>query len=238
MKNDVSLSSNLPTDLFRGITAVIFDMDGTLLDSMFMWRNIDVHFLESRGFPMRPDLQKCIEGLSMSQVADWFKEQYQLPESREEIMALWNQMAIEEYEQRIEMKPGAETLIRLLHANGIHLAIATSNSRELVEAAVRQHPVLTLLDAYATSNEVTIGKPAPDVYLYAAKQLGSAPDHCLIFEDILPGIQSGKSAGMRVCAVEDRYSEDIRQEKAALADAYAMNYADLTACYQRFLLDQ
>ncbi len=219
--------------LFRGIDAVIFDMDGTLIESMHVWRDIDVRFLAERNLPMRPDLQKQIEGISMLQVAEWFQSEYGLPESTDEIMETWNRMAEEAYRTEIPMKEGAAELIGALDGAGIAMAIATSNSRRLVEAAAEQHPVFRKMKAFVTSDEVTVGKPAPDVYLYAAAQLQADPGRCLVFEDLLPGIAAAKNAGMRVCAVEDDYSAEIRPEKEAAADGFAETYAQLLEAFLR-----
>ncbi len=217
--------------LFCDVKAVIFDMDGTLLDSMSVWHDIDVEFLSSRHLPMRPDLQKQIEGISMVQVAQWFKKEFDLPEDIPEIMDIWNRMAEEAYRTKIPLKEGAEDFIEALDQAGIRMAIATSNSGVLVRAAVEQHAVLSKIHAFATSDEVTVGKPAPDVYLYAAKELGVSPEHCLVMEDLPAGIASAKNAGMRVCAVEDSYSAGIRAQKEAEAHGFAEDFNQLLQAF-------
>ena len=133
--------------MFDQVKAVIFDMDGTLLDSMHIWRQIDEDFLNSRGLLMRPDLQERIEGMSMIQTAAWFKESYHLAESVEELTRIWNAMAMEAYEKTIETKPGAIEFMQMLRDRGYALAIGTSNSRPLVEASFSRNHLDQLLSA-------------------------------------------------------------------------------------------
>ena len=96
---------------------------------------------------------------------------------------------------------------------GMKMGIATSNARELLDVVAGKYRFYDYMDAFLTANEVTRGKPAPDVYLAVAEKLGLEPKDCLVFEDIPAGIQAGLSAGMRVCAVEDAYSTRLMQQK-------------------------
>lgn len=106
----------------------------------------------------------------------------------------------------------------------IRLGIASSNSRELVNSIARVHGLEHVFQCIMTSCDVGRGKPAPDIYLAVAGQLGIPPRACLVFEDIIPGILAGKAAGMKVCAVEDAYSLDQAEEKKALADYYISHF--------------
>lgn len=214
-------------DIFDGINAVIFDMDGTLIDSMFIWKEIDVEFLGNRKLPMPVDLQKNIEGMSFVETAKYFKETFNLPESLEEIQDIWNAMAFERYAHGMKMKPGAYEFIKYLYDNHIKMGIATSNSRPLVEACLKDLRVLEYFDAIVTGTEVEHGKPQPDIYLMAAQKLSVIPEHCLVFEDIPMGIMAGKNAGMRTCAVKDLYSEYMDEEKKKLADYWIEDYQNL-----------
>ncbi len=207
--------------------AVIFDLDGTLVDSMWMWRQIDIDFLEARGIPFPEDLQNCIEGLSFYETAVYFKKRFQLEDSVEELMQIWNDMAMEKYEKQVPMKDGVIEFLSYLKEHGIKMGIATSNSRELLSAALSAHDLWPFMDAVVTSNEVTHGKPAPDIYLKVAEELVVHPDKCLVFEDLVAGIQAGSSAGMQVCAVWDSYSKDQQKEKKEAANYYIRSYFDV-----------
>ena len=207
--------------------AVIFDLDGTLVDSMWIWKDIDVRFLAARGFDYPEDLQKRIAGLSFHETAVWFKETFRLPESIEEILHVWEEMTVETYRTQVGFKPGAEAFVRKLSARGIPLGIATSNGSRLVEAVLGSLGVRDLFSAVITSEEVQAGKPKPDVYFAVAAKLGVAPERCLVFEDIPEGIQAGLNAGMQVCAVRDDFSAFMEEQKKKLAGWMISDYGEI-----------
>ncbi|MCR5032391.1 MAG: HAD family phosphatase [Lachnospiraceae bacterium] len=211
----------------QGIKACIFDLDGTLVDSMWMWKAIDIEYLGKFHIPMPEDLQKCIEGISFDQTAVYFKEHFLIPDSLEEMKDTWNRMAWDKYANEVPLKPGVSEFLKELKKAGILLGIASSNSRELMDNVCDTHGLHAMFDVILTSGEVKIGKPAPDIYLKAAKELGVDPSDCLVFEDLIAGIQAGKSAGMRVVAVDDAYSAYSEEEKKKTADHYLYDYNDL-----------
>ena len=126
--------------------AVIFDLDGTLVDSMGMWKEIDVDFLGRFGYTVPENLQKEIEGMSFSETAAYFQNRFSLPMSLDKIKACWNEMAMEQYSNKIRLKPGAEDFLKSLKQKQIRTGIATSNSRELVEAVTGANGVRDLFD--------------------------------------------------------------------------------------------
>lgn len=207
--------------------AVIFDLDGTMVDSMWMWRAIDIEFLGAREISFPQNLQSCIEGLSFYETALYFKSHFPLKESAEEMMKIWNQMAIDKYRHEVPCKDGLIPFLALLREKGIKVGIATSNSRELTQAVLDSHGLHEYLHCTVTANEIKKGKPEPDIYLQAASLLEIDPKDCLVFEDICPGILAGKRAGMEVCAVYDKYSIDQDAKKHELADYYIVSYNEL-----------
>ena len=207
--------------------AVIFDLDGTLVDSMWMWKAIDVEFLARYGYECPEDLQKAIEGMSFSETAAYFKERFQIPDSLEEIKAAWTEMSIEKYRSQVPLKPGVKDFLDRTAHLGMKAGIATSNGRAMVDAVLDSLGIRRYFQVVATAWEVAAGKPAPDIYLNVAGRLGVRPEECLVFEDIPAGIQAGKSAGMTVFAVEDEFSRHMRREKAALADYYINDYYEM-----------
>ena len=141
-------------------------------------------------------------------------------------------MAREKY-LTIPFKDGAEEFLRELKRRKIRIGIASSNSMELVQSVLLTHGVDGLFDTVQTCAAVERGKPAPDVYLHTAGQLGTDPKDCLVFEDVPMGILAGKRAGMAVCAVEDAFSSRQEAEKRELADYYIRTYTDLmTGSYE------
>jgi len=120
--------------MLEKVGAVIFDLDGTLVDSMWLWHDIDVEFLEKRGLTLPETYQKEIEGMSFTETATYTKKLFQLSESIEELKEIWNRMAIEKYTYEVPFKSGAEDFLKYCKKEKIPVGIATSNSRELVNA--------------------------------------------------------------------------------------------------------
>lgn len=213
--------------MFQDIDAVIFDLDGTLVDSMWIWKKIDIEYLGRFGIAYQEDLQPSIEGMSFSETAHYFKERFAIPDSIEKIKSDWNEMTREKYKNEVPLKPGALAFMKRCRERGLLLGIATSNSRELVEEVADSLSFRPYFDVVKTACEVEKGKPARDIYLAVARELGVEPSRCMVFEDIVPGIMAGRQAGMQVCAVEDDYSLQKKQEKEALADYYIHDYHDI-----------
>ena len=206
------------------LKAVIFDLDGTLVDSMWIWPKIDVEYLGRFGIALTQELAEDVGGMSFTETAVYFKERFHLPDSVERIKEDWNAMALDKYQKEVPLKQGVREYLEWCTANHLRLEIATSNSRQLVESVIRAQGVAEYFDCILTSCEVERGKPAPDIYLEVAKRLGVAPGNCLVFEDIVPGIRAGKAAGMQVCAVWDGGDVASEQRKKELADYYITDY--------------
>lgn len=213
--------------MLENIDAVIFDLDGSLVDSMWIWRQIDIEYLGRFGIPLPDKLQSEIEGMSFSETAEYFKERFRLPDSIQKIKEDWNLLAWDKYSNEVPLKEGAGAFLNYCKEHGILLGIATSNSRQLVENVTAVHGVQDYFSCIMTGCDVAKGKPSPDIYLAVAEELKVEPVRCLVFEDIIPGIQAGKAAGMKVCAVEDAYSLDQKEEKAALADYYIKDFNEI-----------
>lgn len=207
--------------------AVIFDLDGTLVDSMWMWKTIDIQFLGDRGLDCPDDLQKEIEGMSFTETAFYFKERFKLTESLDEIKKIWTSMALDKYKNEVTLKPGAGEFLMHLSSQGLKAGIATSNGREMVDAVIESLQIGKYFQRIATSCEVAAGKPAPDIYLKVANELSISPNQCLVFEDVPAGILAGKRAGMTVCAIDDEFSRDRETEKRELADYFIYDYYQL-----------
>lgn len=213
--------------MLTDIKALLFDLDGTLVDSMWVWKNIDVEYLGRFNIKYDLGLQERIGGKSFYETAVLFKQYYGLEDSIDTIMSDWNDMAFDKYSNEVPLKDGAYELLTYCRENGIKCAIATSNSRRLCEAVCSNNKVLKLIDCIVTSDEVKNGKPAPDVYLQAAKKLSVSPKNCLVFEDILPGMRAGRNAGMKVCAVEDIYSYEASDKAMEFADYYIKSFKEV-----------
>ena len=214
--------------MLKEIEAIIFDVDGTLIDSMWIWTNIDELFLEKYNLEKPEGFHEGMEGMSYSETAQYFLDLFpSLPHTREELEQEWYDMAYEIYTTQMELKKGAYEFIKTMYEKGMKLGIATSNNRELAEGTLKNNNVLEYMRSIWTSCEAGAGKPNPAVYLNVAKDLEVAPEHCLVFEDVSNGILAGKNAGMKVCAVDDAFSSNQEEKKRQLADYYIQDYDDI-----------
>lgn len=211
----------------QDFSACIFDLDGTLVDSMWMWHDIDKRYLARFGLSYPEDLQLKIAGMSFPEVAVYFKERFQIPDSLDTMMRDWEEMSVETYRTRVPLKAGAAEMLRFLRDRGIRTAIATSNAMRMVDAVLEALDIRSFFPVIVTASEVGAGKPKPDIYIEAARRLSVAPEHCLVFEDIPEGICAGKSAGMTVCAVRDDFSAPLEAVKRELADFLISDYREL-----------
>ena len=215
------------SNILDDIDAVIFDMDGSLVDSMWIWKQVDIDYFTSNGLTLPDDLQSKIEGKSFYQTAVYFKETFGFTDSVEEMMDKWNLMAHQKYAEEVSFKTGVVDLLNTCVKRNIKLGIATSNSRYLYDAVAGHLKLDEYFDTVLTGSEVLNGKPAPDVYLSAAQKLKVDPARCLVFEDITKGIEAAHNAGMKVCAVDDLYSLHQREDKKNMADYFIHDYTEL-----------
>ena len=213
--------------MLRNIDAIIFDVDGTIADSMWMWKQIDIEYLDRFGIPLPADLQKNIEGMSFRETAHYFKEHFKIQDSIEQMMSDWNEMAAQKYRYEIPLKAGVLNFLEKCRTKGILLGIATSNSAELLGYLLEAHELESFFDVIITGSDGLKGKPAPDMYLEAAKRLSLDASKCLVFEDIIPGILAGKRAGMKVCAIDDAYSRDVLAKKKEEADFFIESFEEI-----------
>ncbi|QUI23272.1 HAD family phosphatase [Vallitalea pronyensis] len=213
--------------MLTDVKAVLFDLDGTLIDSMWLWKTIDIEYLGRYGIPLPDTLQDDIEGMSFTETAHYFKNTFQIPEPIDTIKKTWNDMAWEYYQNRVELKLGIQVFLEYLLASNMKMGIGSSNSNELVHVIIKKHAIDHYFTSIRTSCEVQKGKPHPDIYLKVADDLQVKPEECLVFEDIPNGIIAGKEAGMKVCAIYDNFSHKMDQQKRELADYYIKDYHEL-----------
>ena len=213
--------------MYEDIKAVIFDVDGTLIDSMWIWKQVDIEFLGKRGIPLPERLQSEIEGMSYSETAIYFKARFDLTDSLDEIKEEWRLMAEDYYKFHIKLKSGAKEFLKLLYDKGVTIGIATSNSRELVDNMLENHGIRQYFSIIRTSCEVNKGKPHPDVYLKVAEDMGLEPQHCLVFEDTVSGVMAAKSAGMKAFAMADEVSEESKDKLIEMTEGYIHSFDEV-----------
>lgn len=213
--------------MIKNIKACIFDLDGTLVDSMWMWPDIDREYLNRFEIEYDDNLKNEIDGISFHETAVYFKNKFGISDSVEKICKDWEEMAYDKYKYEVKEKPGCKKFLEHLRSKGIKMGIATSNNRSMVDVVLESLDMKDFFEVITTSDEVKRGKPAPDVYLTTANLLNVEPKNCLVFEDVVAGIMAGKSAGMKVCAIEDDFTKEVRQKKKELSDYYIVDYSEL-----------
>lgn len=213
--------------MFKNIKAVLFDLDGTLVDSMWIWKTIDIEYLKRFNVELPEQFQDDIEGMSFTETAEYFKEKFNLPDKVEKIKSDWNEMASHYYANKIFLKDYAMEFLDYLIDNDYKTGIGTSNSKELVEIIINRHNLKKYFGTIRTSCEVSKGKPSPDIYLRVAKDLNVKPENCLVFEDVPAGIMAAKNAGMKVCAVYDDFSKNLIEKIKTIADYYIESYEEI-----------
>jgi len=198
--------------------AYIFDLDGTLFDSLDVWHKIDIDFLQKRGISVPPDYYKEITAMTFDESADYTIRRFGLSDSIDGLKQEWIDMAEYAYGHTVQMKPYAKEYIKMLKSRSEKLAIATSLFSNLLELALNNHGIYNYFDVICTTEEAGYGKSHPDVFLLTAKKLGVPPCDCIVFEDILEAVKSAKSIGMTVCGVYDKSSQADWEEIKKIAD--------------------
>ena len=207
----------------------IFDLDGTLLDSLPVWDNLGLNMLRALGYDPDPALGRQLKIMTMVDGAQLCKDLFQMPQSIEEIIALVEDQARLAYRTVIGMKPGVPAFLERLKAAGIPMFIATNTRRDLVEDGLRRNGLEHYFEGILTCPEVGEGKKeGPAVYEQSLLRLGGTKENTVVFEDAIHPIRTAKKAGFRVAAIYDPSSEGEHEEIRALAEIYFHSYDEIT----------
>ena len=215
------------------IRGAIFDVDGTLLDSMFIWDTIGEAYLRSIGYQPKENLNETFKNMSLHQAARYYQTEYGVTRSIDEIMDGVNAMLERYYRFEVPLKPGVAELLERLRQDGVKLCIATATDRHLVEAALDRCGVLSCFGEIFTCNEVGHGKDEPDIFEAALRFLGTRREETLVFDDALYAVRTAKEAGFLVAAVYDSH-ERSQAEVRARSDLYLEDLTQLVEL-QKFL---
>ena len=215
------------------IRGAIFDVDGTLLDSMFIWDTIGETYLRSIGYQPKENLNETFKNMSLHQAARYYQTEYGVTRSIDEIMDGVNAMLERYYRFEVPLKPGVAELLERLRQSGVRLCIATATDRHLVEAALDRCGVLSCFGEIFTCNEVGHGKDEPDIFEATLRFLGTRREETLVFDDALYAVRTAKEAGFPVAAVYDSH-ERSQAEVRARSDLYLEDLTQLVEL-QKFL---
>ena len=216
--------------MINNMKAAIFDLDGTLIDSMGIWVQIDIDYIAEIGHTESVDLVKLkeeINHLSYRGTAEYFKKRFNLDCSVDEICTRWHDMAYEKYSKEVKLKEGVLEFLTELKSSGKKIGLATSNSIELAKACLESNEILDLFDSITITSEVSRGKNFPDVYLLSAERLGVHPKDIVVFEDIPVAVEGAKKGDFKVVGVYDEYSAHHEEEMMDKSDKFIKSYSEL-----------
>ena len=211
----------------KDIKLAIFDLDGTLIDSTSIWAEIDEKFFHKHGLEIPPSYNEEIAHIGLTKAAELTRELYRIQESPEEIILEWRQMAIDLYQNDVQLKEGAIELLELFKKNGLKLSIATANDEELYMPCVKRLGIGKYFDFIADVNSSKEGKNSAKIYLDLAKDMASKPENTLVLEDMPTCIKTVHDAGFPTIAVYDKASEKFDNEKRSNSDLFINNFNEL-----------
>lgn len=204
----------------------IFDMDGTLVDSMGFWNRLAVEYLQSKGVAEIPaELPERIKPMTMAESGALFKAEFGLAGNPEEEM---NAMMERHYRQDVPLKPGVRAYLERLRRRDVRMCVVSATAEPLVAACLERLEVLPYFEFLLSCEAVGAGKSSPLIYREAAGRLGVLPEDVVVYEDALYALQSAKKAGCHVVAVYDDSGRKSWNLMAGLANEVIINWEDVS----------
>lgn len=190
------------------ISGAIFDFDGTLMDSMYVWENMASDYLLNRGVPPHAGLQEKFKTLSIYQAACYYRDEYGIADSPERITAEINAMVEKAYKYDVLPKAGVREFLQKLKLHGVKMCIATATDSHLIKAALSRCELSEYFGAIFTCTEIGKGKDEPDIYIAALEFMGTPKNETFVFEDAYFAVNTAKKAGFPVAGVYDKYEKN------------------------------
>lgn len=208
------------------IKAAVFDVDGTLLDSMPIWMDAGERYLQILGIEPDPSVAEKIWDMSIAECSAYLKERYHLPLSVQEIYDGIIRMVQDFYFYEAPLKPGVKEFLEELKQKGIPMVIATSSDRSYLKAAFERTGIAEYFDRIFTCAEAGAGKTNPLIYEKAAEYLGVPPEEIWVFEDVIHAVRSAKQAHFHVAGLEDAASVKDREAIRNECDVYLKDFTE------------
>ena len=215
------------------IKGAIFDMDGTLLDSMYIWNNIASDYLKKHGVRPRADLDEKVSRMTLSQAAAYIKETYVIERTEDQIVSDVNEIVADFYRFTAAPKDGIRELLAFLQEKGVRMCVATVSHPKLATAALKRCGLDTFFVQILTCNEVGCGKDEPYLYRECQKILGTKKEETIVFEDALHALQTAAKDGFATVGIFDA-SESCQKEMQESADLYLTDFRDLDRIREQF----
>ena len=196
----------------------IFDMDGTLVDSMGHWKHLEYEFLEAKGITDIDEVLKDIQHMTIPAAMEYFIDRFHFEGTVESLTEEFNALMAAHYARDVEVKPGVPAYLEALHQQGVKMCIASATSVPLVTICLERLGLRKYFEFLLSCVDVNASKDKPDVFLEAARRLGGKPEDTAVFEDSLVAATSAKSAGFYVVGIYDKHSEHNWPAIKELAD--------------------
>jgi HAD superfamily hydrolase (TIGR01509 family) len=207
--------------------AYIFDLDGTLIDSMGEWGKVLPSFLEERNIPYPPDLVKRVVAFGLPGVAKYCKENFPVEEEVEEILQYFIDKFKYNYATNIQAKPYAKEVLTAMREKGIKVCLLTAGMHVLFDACLHRLGLWDLLDYRWSSDDFPYKKSEPNIYIEVANRLGLDVSECVMVDDSIGALRPAKEAGMQTIAIYDDFSKDNEKAMRELADRYIYDLKEL-----------
>lgn len=209
------------------IKGAIFDMDGTLTDSMHLWIEIGRRYMESLGYEVSPEQTAAMSRMLLEPMAIYIRDEFGLDKPEEEIVADMNKMVEPGYFREVPVKPTVREFLQVLQDRGVRMCVATATDRHLTEACLKRNGLDVFFSAVFTCGEEHCTKQTSVLYDKARQFLGTSPEETWIFEDTYVSLQGAVRSGCHVMAVHDRWSEKKAPLIRELADGYVDRMGDI-----------
>lgn len=206
------------------IKAAVFDIDGTLIDSMKIWEELGARYLKEQGIRAEENLSEILFPMTIAEGVLYLKEHYGLAQSPEEIRRGLTQITDAFYRYEVEAKPGVRQTLDMLKERGIAMALATIGDPDLEEAALRRLGIWDYFEDMLVCEDYNTTKKEAVIYEAAAGKLGTTPEETLVFEDVYQAVHAAARAGFVVCAVADDASSHERDRIVQEADLFLEDF--------------
>ncbi|MBO6280413.1 MAG: HAD family phosphatase [Bacilli bacterium] len=217
----------------KNIKLVIFDLDGTLIASTSLWSDIDKNFFKKRNMEVPEDYGKAIAHLGLKSAAKYTVENYFPNEKETDVIKEWHDLSIEAYSKDIPLKPHAKEILDFLMQNGVIIALATANSKELYEPCLSRLDIAKYFSFIIDVNSVKEGKNSPEIYDRICTHFNVSRAETLIFEDMLLPIKTAYKAGYNVVAIYDKHSIMNEEESINNSHLYIKDFDDFLSIYKK-----
>ena len=205
---------------------LIFDLDGTLIDSTGVWVDVDKIFLARRGVEYSKEYYEGVAHTILQNCATFTKEFLNLEESCEEIIAEWMELAKDAYDH-VPLKPGVREYLEQCKAEGERMILLTACVPEHCRTALKRHGLEPYFERLILAQELNMDKKSPEVFLQVAEMMGVKPEDCVLYDDSIAACKSAKQAGLKTVGVFDEHCSENKAELRMICDAFIMSFEDL-----------